>query len=196
MNQDVEEKYLKDLSKGDQKAFEMLYLYYQPKLINFLSGMIKNDELSRDMAQDIFLYVWNNKTIFSEVKSFNAFIFKMGKNTICNHYDHLAVNEKYISKQLNKPTYSSNTEEDVYANQLQELIDSAINNMPPQRKLIYTMSRIEGVSNSEIAEQLKINKRTVENHLSSALSDIRNIMKTIIIFLSKIIFIFCVFSAI
>lgn len=194
MNHIVEEQYMKALSKGDQKAFEVLFLYYQPKLIHFLFGMIKDVEISRDIAQDIFMHIWNNRANLAEIISFKAFIFKMGKNAICNYFDHLAVNQKFITKQLNQPTYSSKTEEDVYAHQLQELVDSAINKMSPQRKLIYTMSRIDGISNSEIAEQLKINKRTVENHLSSALSDIRNIMKIIILLFSKIIFIFCAFG--
>lgn len=183
MNNTLEETYIKALSKGDQKAFEALFLFYQPKLVNFLSGMIKDTELARDLAQNIFMDIWNNKEKTSEIKSFKAFIFKMGKNAICNYFDHLEVNQKFLTKQLSQPTCINQIEEEVYAHQLEQMVDTAVNKMPAQRKLVYTMSRVNGIPNDEIAKKLKIDKRTVENHLTSALSDIRKILKGSIVFL-------------
>jgi RNA polymerase sigma-70 factor (ECF subfamily) len=177
MNNTIVENYIKALCEGDQRAFEVLFLYYQPKLIYFLVGFIKDSELARDMAQDIFLSVWNNKDKLLEIKSFKAYIFKMGKNAICNYYDHSLVNEKFVAEQLTRPADFENIEELIFAQQLQGLIDIAVSQMPAQRKLIYTMSRIDGLSNNEIAEKLNINKRTVENHLTAALADIRKTIK-------------------
>jgi RNA polymerase sigma-70 factor, ECF subfamily len=173
----TEENYVKTLSKGDQKAFEVLFLYYQPKLVYYLSGFLKNDELSRDMAQDIFLSVWNNKAKLSEIKSFKAYIFKMGKNAICNYYDHSLVNERFVAEQLTRPIDLEDTEEIIFSKQLQSLIDLTVSKMPSQRKLIYTLSRIEGLSNDTIAMKLNINKHTVENHLTAGLADLRKAMK-------------------
>jgi len=177
MNNTIEENNIKALCKGDQRAFEVLFLYYQPKLVYFLTGFIKDPELARDMAQDVFLSVWNNKEKLAEIKSFKAYIFKMGKNAICNYYDHTLVNEKFVAEQLARPVDFENTEELLFAQQLQILIDLTVSQMPPQRKLIFTMSRIDGFSNNEIAEKLNINKRTVENHLTAALADIRKTIK-------------------
>lgn len=182
MNNTIEENNIKALCKGDQRAFEVLFLYYQPKLVYFLTGFIKDAELARDMAQDIFMSVWNNKDKLAEIKSFKAYIFKMGKNTICNYYDHSLVNEKFVAEQLTRPVDFENTEELIFAQQLQTLIDMTVSKMPNQRKLIYTMSRIDGLSNNEIAEKLNINKRTVENHLTAALADIRKTTKICIMF--------------
>jgi len=67
--------------------------------------------------------------------------------------------------------------------QLQDMIDVAVSRMPPQRKRIYMMSRVEGMSNQEIATKLKINKRTVENHLTAALADIRKVIQLCLLFL-------------
>lgn len=182
MNNTIEENNIKALCKGDQRAFEVLFLYYQPKLVYFLTGFIKDAELARDMAQDIFMSIWNNKDKLAEIKSFKAYIFKMGKNTICNYYDHSLVNEKFVAEQLTRPVDFENTEELIFAQQLQTLIDMTVSKMPNQRKLIYTMSRIDGLSNNEIAEKLNINKRTVENHLTAALADIRKTIKRCIMF--------------
>jgi RNA polymerase sigma-70 factor (ECF subfamily) len=177
MNNNIEESYVKALCKGDQKAFEILFLQYQPKLVFFLYGFIKDNEQARDMAQDIFLSIWNNKEKLAEVKSFKAYVYKMAKNAVCNYYDHIIVNDKFVADQLTHSPDSENTEETIFANQLQEMINMAVSQMPPQRKQIYMMSRIEGMSNTEIAERLNINKRTVENHLTAALADIRKAIK-------------------
>jgi RNA polymerase sigma-70 factor (family 1) len=178
MNNTSEEKYIEALSRGDSKAFELLFLYYQPKLIYFLNGFIKDEEVARDMAQDIFLSVWTGREKLSQVNSFRAYVFRMGKNAICNFYDHSLVSEKFEVEQLSRPIEVNSVEEGLFAKELQALIEIAISQMPPQRKLIYQLSRVEGVSNDKIAERLKINKRTVENHLTTALADIRKAVKT------------------
>lgn len=182
MNNIDEIIYLEALSQGDHEAFELLFLHYQPKLVYFLKGFVKNDELARDMAQDIFLSIWKDRSKFSEVKSFQAYIFKMAKNAVYNYYDHINVNKRYVTEQQNKPIYTENTEEIIFANQLQCMIDVEVSQMPPRRKQIYLMSRVEGFSNGEIAEKLRINKRTVENHLTSALADLKKIVKMIVLF--------------
>jgi len=177
MNAMWEENSMKELSKGDKKSFELLFLHYQPKLVNFLCGFIKDSELARDMSQDIFLSIWNNREKLSEIKSFKAYLFKMGKNAVCNFYDHSLVNNKFEAEQLSRQTDTENIEEALFARELEDLIEIAVCQMPSQRKLIYTMSRIEGVNNSDIAERLHINKRTVENHLTAALADVRKMVK-------------------
>lgn len=182
MNNNNENDVVIDLSKGDQKAFEILFLNYQPRLIYFLNGFIKDDEKSRDIAQDIFLSIWKNRERLSEVKSFKAYVFKMAKNAVCNYYDHSLVNDRFVTDQLSRPQSSSDTEETIFANQLQDLIDITVSQMPPKRKQIFQMSRIEGLSNDEISQQLDISKRTVENHLTAALADLRKVIKICILF--------------
>ncbi|OQB29681.1 MAG: RNA polymerase sigma factor CarQ [Bacteroidetes bacterium ADurb.Bin174] len=183
MNNTIEKTYINALSRGDQKAFEVLFLHYHPKLVFFIAGFIKDAELARDMAQDVFLSIWKDKEKFSKIDSFGSYIFKMAKNVVCNYFDHVVVDEKYVAEQLARPHEFDSSEDIIFARQLQELIDVAVSQMPPQRKRIYLMSRVEGMSNQEIATKLKINKRTVENHLTAALADIRKVIQLCLLFL-------------
>ncbi|WP_336526895.1 sigma-70 family RNA polymerase sigma factor, partial [Bacteroides acidifaciens] len=64
---------------------------------------------------------------------------------------------------------------------LEVLLSIAIEKMPPQRKRIFQMSRKKGMNNEEIANELHISKRTVENHLTQALKDIRKIISLLIL---------------
>lgn len=70
----------------------------------------------------------------------------------------------------------------MFAEELLLLIQHTVEQMPAQRKRIYEMSRKEGKNNDEIAQLLAINKRTVENHLTQALADIRKMLKHFYLF--------------
>ena len=69
--------------------------------------------------------------------------------------------------------FRSYVDEKVSENELQMLIFRAVSGMPEQRRKIFTLSRYQGIPNSEIARMFDISVRTVENHLTNALSDIR-----------------------
>ena len=177
MDTSKEKEYLKALGDGDSKAFDLLFLYYQPKLVGFISGFIKDTELARDMAQDIFFHVWTGRQKLSGILSFKSYLYQACRNKICNYYDHLLVSEKYETITRSQPEKGYTHEEEFFAQELQFMIEIAVSQMPPQRKLIYEMSRIQGLTNDEIATRLELNKRTVENHLTLALADIRKITR-------------------
>jgi len=111
----IEKTYVNALSKGDQKAFEVLFLHYYPKLVFFIAGFVKDAELARDMAQDVFLSIWKDKEKFSKIDSFGSYIFKMAKNVVCNYFDHVVVDEKYVTEQLARPYEFGSSEEIVFA---------------------------------------------------------------------------------
>lgn len=81
----------------------------------------------------------------------------------------------YQQKEQRRSTYDDLIEEELYARELSLLIDIAVEKMPPQRRNIFIMSRKDGLSNEEIAQRLNISKRTVENHMTQALAELRKI---------------------
>ena len=175
MDINLESKYLEELGNGDHKAFDMLYIQYSPRLKHFLTGFIKNQDEASDMTQDIFYKIWTNRETISKVDSFKAYLFRMARNMIYDYYEHSLIEENYQQKQQNKPAYDDLIEEELYAKELSLLIDIAVEKMPPQRRHIFIMSRKDGLSNEEIARRLDISKRTVENHLTQALTELRKI---------------------
>lgn len=184
MNNDLERQYLKRLGDGDHEAFDLLFTTYYAKLKSYLYGFIKNEELAQDMTQDIFFKVWTQRETISRVDSFQSYLFRMAKNMIYDHYDHTYVKEKYDDKVRETTTEWSfdPVEEELFAKELSLLIDMAVEKMPPQRKRIFTMSRKEGFSNEEIAIQLQLSKKTVENHITQALQEIRRFIFTTFLF--------------
>ncbi|HBL34770.1 MAG TPA: RNA polymerase sigma-70 factor [Porphyromonadaceae bacterium] len=172
MDKTLEIGYLRKLAKGDDRSFELLFLDYHPKMVRFLYGFIKDEEEAYDMAQEIFYKVWVNRESLAEVTSFKSYLFTMARNMIYNYYEHNLVKEKYILRQ-SKDQDEYGLEDELFAKDLSLLIDLLVSQMPEQRQRVFTLSRKNGLSNDEIAERLHLNKRTVENHLSNALRDLR-----------------------
>lgn len=146
-------------------------------------GFMKDEEEVSDMVQDIFFKIWTNRESISQVSSFKSYLFRMARNMIYDHFEHSLVKESYEKKQLNKPDYTELIEDHLHVKELELLIDITIEQMPEQRKRIFIMSRKEGLTNEEIANQLSINKRTVENHITQALGDLRKMLKNVYLLL-------------
>lgn len=172
-----ESEYMEKLGQGDHKSFDALFMLYHPRVKNFLKGFIKDEEEACDMAQDIFFKVWTNRESISKVSSLKAYLYRMARNMVYDYYEHSLVKESYEQKQQLSSTYADLIEEDLYAQELSILIDIAIEQMPEQRRRIFKMSRKDGLSNDEISQRLQINKRTVENHITQALADLREVVR-------------------
>lgn len=172
-----ESEYMEKLGQGDHKSFDALFMLYHTRVKNFLKGFIKDEEEACDMAQDIFFKVWTNRESISKVSSLKAYLYRMARNMVYDYYEHSLVKESYEQKQQSSSTYADLIEEDLYAQELSILIDIAIEQMPEQRRRIFKMSRKDGLSNDEISQRLQINKRTVENHITQALADLREVVR-------------------
>ena len=162
-----EKQLLKAISEGDEKAFKTFFLYYYPRIKGFINGLLQSQEEAEDLSQDIFLTLWNN---------LKPYLFRISKNAVYRHIERALLFRNYQQKETEKyspPQESNETDDTIHLKELELLVTMVVEKMPPQRQKIYKMSRESGMNNEEIARELSINKRTVENHLSQALTDIR-----------------------
>lgn len=173
---------LRAIAQGDIIAFEQLFFQYQPRLVAFLTGLTHDREASRDLAQDLFLSLWKDRQKLDTVGSFPAYLFQMARFTVYNYFDRLLLSEKYSTDYLMKAATAESEEEALFVRELQALVDYTVNRMPPRQQQIYRMSREQNLSNDEIARHLGISRRTVENHLTAALSLLRKIIYRYLLF--------------
>lgn len=171
------------LSQGSVKAFDTLFLVYYPRVKTFLCGMTGNAEVAEDLAQDTFVHLWSSRASLKTVKNLNAYIYQSTKHTLYDYWNRNR-NIQIIGLEDAFATPSLDEVEDlVFSHELEELIDKAVDTMPDQRKRVFCMSRKQGMSNDEIANQLGISKRTVETHLTAALAMLRKIAESLKILL-------------
>lgn len=136
------------------------------------------------MAKDLFSSLWKNRRKLAGMQAFHAYVYAMACHALYNYYDHSLVREKYDAEQLWKPIQTENMEERLFADELQLFIHRWMKRLPPGGGQIFRMSRVEGLSNEEIAVRLGISKGTVENQLTVTLAELRKMLKLFI-------FLFC-----
>lgn len=159
------------------------FIQYYPRIKGFINNLLQDVKEAEDISQDIFLYLWNNKTTLQHLDNREGYLFRIAKNAVYRHVERLVLFEKYqlnVSSENTRSQYYE-IEEEINAQELEVLLSIAIEKMPPQRKRIFQMSRKKGMNNEEIANELHISKRTVENHLTQALKDIRKIISLLIL---------------
>ena len=178
-----EKQLLAEIRRGNEQAFEELFFRYQPRIVNFLESLTHDREISRDMAQEIFLSIWRDRDRLLQVDTVSAYFYRAARNKAYDYFDHLAVSERYADEYLQKAIREESEEEKIFVRELQALIDRTVRQLSPQRQRIYRLSREHGLSNREIALRLGISKRTVENQLTAALAILRKV-----IYLSALLF--------
>ena len=166
------------IKKGDQTAFRVLYDNYKDKLYFFCLKYVKSEELARDILQETFIKIWNIRDKLDDNQNFDAFIFKLIKNSLVNYLKSEKIRRKHENEVLKEHLMVTNETEDyVVYNDYNRLLAEAINAMPLKRKEVYILSRYSGLSYDEIAQNLNISPNTVEIHIGKALRDIRSFIK-------------------
>lgn len=165
---------MEELSKGNHEAYRKLFMRYYPKVRYFILGLVKSEEEADDLAQDVFAKLWTNRQQFVEVKTFGAYLYVSAKNTTFNYIESRQKRQEGLDKKLPDDENTFSPHEEMVAKDLQLLVDMVVDSMPSQRKIIYRLSREVGLSNDEIAGQLQLAKKTVENHLNLALKELRD----------------------
>lgn len=169
------------LQAGDHKAFERVFIAYFNQIKVFINKIIRSEDDAEELSQDLFVRLWTNHHTIDPQKRIGVLLYTMARNAAFNYLKHQAVHDSYVGNYTSQST-PDDAEEILFAKEIQLLAEMAVSRMPEQRKKIYRMSRNEGMTNDEIAQQLGITKKTVENQLSLALKELREIITTLLIF--------------
>lgn len=163
---------VKSLSKGSILAFNTLFRKYSGYLFRFAYKYFKSEAESEELVQEVFTIIWEKRADMKEELSFKSFLFTIAFNIIRKHFRTKAYLSEYfksgISADLDMQTSQKVTYDSLY-----QYINEIVNQLPGRRKEIFIKSRFEGHTIKEIAEELKISHKTVENQLTAALKFIR-----------------------
>ena len=162
------------LIRGEESAFCDLYVRYKDRLFLFCYSLLKSEEEANDVVQEIFVNIWESRCFINPDLSFSSFLYTIAKNRILNYFRHAEIKENVITSLASQSqTYEDRIESDIVYEEYQEILLSAINKLPPQRKRIFNLSRIEHYTHKEIAEKLGISVYTVQEHISESLQFIK-----------------------
>lgn len=167
-----DEVLLKLLKHEHMAAFEEIYNRYWDKLYTAAYKRVQLKEVSEELVQDLFTSLWINRNKVDIRTSLAAYLFTSIKYLVLNYMQKEMVRSNY-RESLSGDRVDNSTEETVLLNDLALNINAAVEQLPDKCKSVFELSRKEYKSNKEIAAELGISEKTVENQLTKALKRLR-----------------------
>ena len=166
-----DQKLIQLIAQGNELAFSQLFDKYWKSLSNAAYKVLKDREAAHDIVQEIFVDLWSKRASLS-VEYVSAYLHTAVKYRVINYIQKHEVPMLSLDfvdgfKNLNP------TEELINLQELDEQLGQLINELPEQCGKVFRMSRFDYMSNKEIAQQLNLSVRTVENHIAHAIRLLR-----------------------
>jgi RNA polymerase sigma-70 factor (family 1) len=162
------------LRQGDLNAFTAIHKRYYGVLYNHAYKRLADREEVKDILQELFTCIWNNKEVINLNVNLQAYLYTAVRNKILNVYKHQKIRSDYAASLEsflvnNEPT----PDESLRLKELIALVDAEVKSLPEKMRLIFEMSRNAHLSHNEIAEQLNISPLTVKKQVNNSLKVLR-----------------------
>lgn len=174
-----EKALLHQISIGDANAFSIIFHRYSPKVYVYALKIIKSQNLAEEIAQEIFVKIWNLGDQATEIKNLDAYLKVMTKNHTLKVLRRMALEIRTNRMMAYDYLEEHNeTEEYIIFKDSEKILNQAVEKLPAQQKLVYQLCHQEGLKYEEVAEKLNISKLTVKTHMQHALRFLRNYVST------------------
>lgn len=166
-----------EVQKGNEKAFEEIFMGYHNQLAAYVMLLIESRELTEEIIQDVFIKIWNRRENLHQIEKFTSYLFILTRNYTLNalrkvvaerertvNYCHL-LNNEYITEPEHQEEPDFHT-----------LIDEAVVQLPPQQKKVFVL-RMQGFKNQQIASEMQISPDSVKKYQQWALRSVINYVR-------------------
>ncbi|SHI95394.1 RNA polymerase sigma-70 factor, ECF subfamily [Tangfeifania diversioriginum] len=165
------------IKQDDKKAFETLFHRHYGILCHYATHLIKNEAEAEEIAQELFVRLWEKREKIQIDTSLKNYLFRAVKNQCLNYIQHNQIKNQYAQKVIHE-TEAVKTDESNYPKiGLLHKIEESINSLPEKRQEIFRLSRQQGLKYREIAEKLNISVKTVETQMGLSIKTLREKLK-------------------
>jgi RNA polymerase sigma-70 factor (family 1) len=173
-----ESELLAKIAGGDQRAFTELFEFYQRYVYVYGKNLTRSEELAAEIVQDIFLKIWLGRQKLEKVENFGAYLNRIVRNHSLNLIRQVAKQIKSNAiLRIDAQKADESTIQQLDYNEANRTLNQAINNLPPQQRMVYNLCHLEGMKYEEAAAKMNISIRTVQAHMGQALKNIREHFK-------------------
>jgi len=159
---------------GTSALFENVFKTYFKSLHTYACSILKDEAMAEEIVQQVFYKLWEKKEQLQLLQSVPAYLYRSVHNECLNYVKHTKVKAKHHAHTLYAQQEPDETTDQATLKELQQKIDTAINDLPEQCRTIFQLSRFEDLKYREIADRLGISVKTVENQMGKALRTLRN----------------------
>lgn len=170
----LEHQVLTALREGSESAFEMLFKTYYKTLCNYAYSLLNDKDEAEEVVQATFIGVWDKRQSIEIQTSVKSYLYRMVRNACLNVIKHVKVKQAHAKHEMagGEPMHEG-VAQSVISLELEQKIYEAMKVLPEKCRLVFQLSRFEELKYSEIADQLNISVKTVENHMGKALKMMR-----------------------
>jgi len=166
------------LQRDPDTAISRIFETYFEEVCHHVYRIIPDQEVCQDIAQSIFLELWQKRRSFSIRTSVGAYLHKMARSRALNYLrDNKRYNYDDESTVKNESNNQTSPLDELIATELSAVITQAIDRLPERCRVIFALSRFEQMSYKEIGEALEISVKTVENQIGKALQQLRQTLE-------------------
>ena len=154
---------------------EVFEEFYNP-LCNFANKIVERRDLAEDVVQEVFVQIWQKRESINLKTSLKNYLFQSTRNKAIEILRRKKLETKYINSEMNTMETSYNIESDADAYMLKDKLKRCIRQLPPKCQQIFVMSKMNGLTYAEIAEELNLSVKTVENQIGRGLKLLREML--------------------
>ncbi|GHB62303.1 RNA polymerase sigma-70 factor [Persicitalea jodogahamensis] len=162
------------IRQGQESAFEQMFRTYYEPLCRYANTLLKDSDEAEEVTQGLFLTIWEKRSDLEITLSLKAYLYRAVHNHCLNRIKHYGVRETHRAYSLHFQTDSHDSvTEAIYGSELEKRIERAVSKLPEQCQVVFRMSRFEELKYQEIADQLGLSIKTIENQIGKALKIMR-----------------------
>lgn len=171
-----EKELLRRIAGEDQEAFNVLFEQYRDRLFSYLYKITRSKETAEEVVLDVFLKIWTGRAVLTEIDNFEAFLFRVARNKGLDFLRWVQKNKLQqveLWNRMQDDITPDAADEMIRLEEAAEAIRLAVSRLSPQRKMVFQLSREQGMTYDQIAERLHLSSHTVRNHIAASLRFIR-----------------------
>ncbi|MFH5832054.1 RNA polymerase sigma-70 factor [Halalkalibaculum sp. DA3122] len=165
------------IREGEEYAFEIAFLKYHTPLCRYIWKYVRSEELSKEIVQEVFTDVWDDRKNLSPSGHLRGFLFEIARNKALDYIKHQKIVDRYISeakKKKREDFFQRIHHRESDDREFIEAVKAEIANLPPRGREIFELNRKEGLTYREISDYLDISIKTVETHMRRTLQKLRD----------------------
>lgn len=169
-----EQELLQLASQGDERAFQLIFNKYWPKVYGTALRLTRSPEPARDLAQDIFLKLWNNRHKLEGVQKVDAYIYVLSRNLIMDFLRKKVFNDPNLDYLLEYSRCdAASAQEKMEFKEMETFLHGEIDKLPGKVRDVVRLKYLEGLSHQEIAQRLNISVVSSKTYAVRGMLEIR-----------------------
>lgn len=157
---------IEKLIHGDEQAFSQIYWKLSPLLYCRLLRVLNSRDVAEEIVQEVFIAVWNNRLNIDPEKCFQSYVYCIAANKCYDYFRNLSRNKLFHADMIKRNRDIAVTE-DSDEQKVSTLIH-IISKLPPRRRYIFELCKLNGKSYAEVSSQLGISPSTISDHIVKA----------------------------